>query len=69
MEQFGAYYFFEYAEGKHTLVLADAKSSQSPAPGLASGPYNPIDDAGRPEMRYLEAGGRSWFALRAPRLS
>ena len=33
MEQFGVYYFFEHADGKHTLVLADAKSSHSPGAG------------------------------------
>jgi type VI secretion system secreted protein VgrG len=54
MEQFGVYYFFEHADGKHTLVLADAKSSHSPAPGLASVNYNPIDDSGRREAQYLE---------------
>ncbi len=26
MEAYGIYYFFEHADGKHTLVLADAKS-------------------------------------------
>src|SRR5208283_1630215 len=54
MEQYGFYYFFEHADGKHTLVLADAKSSHAPAPGLATVNYNPLDDAGRQEMQYLE---------------
>ena len=34
MEQFGVYYFFEHADGKHTLVLADAKSSHKPVPAF-----------------------------------
>jgi type VI secretion system secreted protein VgrG len=54
MEAYGVYYFFEHADGKHTLVLADAKSSHQPVPGLSSVPYNPIADAGRREMQYLE---------------
>jgi len=54
MEQYGVYYFFEHSDGKHTLVLADAKSSHKPAPGLSSVAYNPVDNAGRREMQYLE---------------
>jgi type VI secretion system secreted protein VgrG len=55
MEEYGIYYFFEHSDGKHTLVLADGKSSHQPAPGLSSVVYNPIDDAGRREMQYLQA--------------
>jgi type VI secretion system secreted protein VgrG len=54
MEQFGIYYFFEHSDGKHTLVLADGKSSHQPAPGLSSVAYNPIDNAGRRETQYIE---------------
>ena len=54
MEEYGVYYFFEHSNDKHTLVLADGKSSHQPAPGLSSVPYNPADDAGRREMQYLE---------------
>jgi type VI secretion system secreted protein VgrG len=39
MEQHGVYYFFEYSKDKHTLVLADSKSSHKPAPGHASIPF------------------------------
>jgi type VI secretion system secreted protein VgrG len=53
MEEYGVYYFFEHADGKHTLVLADAKSSHNPAPGLSSVAYNPVDDAGRRAKQYL----------------
>ena len=38
MEQHGIYYFFKHEGGKHTLVLADSKSSHSAVPGLASVP-------------------------------
>jgi type VI secretion system secreted protein VgrG len=54
MEAYGVYYFFEHEDGKHTLVLADAKSSHHPVPGLSSLPYNPTADAGRREKQYLE---------------
>jgi type VI secretion system secreted protein VgrG len=54
MEEYGVYYFFEHSEDKHTLVLADAKSSHKPIPGLSSVPYNPLADAGRREKQYLE---------------
>lgn len=54
MEQYGVYYFFEHSEGKHTLVLADGKSSHQPAPGLASVMYNPIENAGRRAEQYVE---------------
>jgi type VI secretion system secreted protein VgrG len=33
MEQEGIYYFFKHENGKHTLVLADAKSAHKPWPG------------------------------------
>ncbi|WP_395665425.1 type VI secretion system Vgr family protein [Methylocella sp.] len=39
MERHGIYYFFEYSKDKHTLVLADAKSSHKPAPGLSKLPF------------------------------
>ena len=54
MEEYGIYYFFEHSDGKHTLVLADAKSSHQPVPGLSSVPYNPTADGGRREQQYLE---------------
>ncbi len=54
MEAYGVYYFFEHSDGKHTLVLADAKSSHKPVPGLSSLAYNPVADAGRREKQYLE---------------
>ncbi len=39
MEQHGIYYFFEHQKDKHTLVLADAKSSHKPVPGHAKMPF------------------------------
>src|SRR5271157_1114838 len=54
MEAYGVYYFFEHENDKHTLVLADGKSSHKPSPDLASVPYNPVDDGGRREQQYVE---------------
>ncbi len=45
MEEYGIYYFFEHTESKHTLVLADSKSSHGPIPGLSSAPYLPGSSA------------------------
>ena len=45
MEQHGIYYFFKQSGGKHTLVLADSKSSHSPVPELATIPYIPLTAA------------------------
>ncbi|MCV0426080.1 MAG: type VI secretion system tip protein VgrG, partial [Roseibium sp.] len=42
MEEFGISYFFEHKNGKHTMILADAKSSYSPIEGDATIPYIPI---------------------------
>src|SRR5215831_10241199 len=35
MEQYGIFYFFEHAEQKHTLVLANAPTVHQPCPGQA----------------------------------
>lgn len=36
MEQYGIYYFFEHTEDKHTLVMADSKSSHKRIPELGT---------------------------------
>jgi type VI secretion system secreted protein VgrG len=54
MEEYGVYYFFEHSDDKHTLVLADAKSSHNVVPGLSAVSYVPVVGAGRREMQYLE---------------
>ena len=59
MEEYGIYYFFEHSDGKHTLVLADAKSSHQPVPGLASvALHSDRRTRGRREMQYLETWSR-----------
>jgi len=54
MEQHGIYYFFKHSGGKHTLVLADSKSSHSPVPQHATIPYIPLagDDRRKEEHIY-----------------
>ncbi|WP_422376181.1 type VI secretion system Vgr family protein [Roseibium sp.] len=42
MEEFGISYFFEHEDGKHTMILADAKSSYSPITGDSTIPFIPI---------------------------
>ncbi|WP_157738684.1 type VI secretion system Vgr family protein [Labrenzia sp. VG12] len=42
MEEFGISYFFEHDDGKHTMILADAKSSYSPITGDSTIPFIPI---------------------------
>lgn len=39
-EEEGIFYFFEHADGKHTLVLADATSAHTACPGQATTRYN-----------------------------
>jgi type VI secretion system secreted protein VgrG len=39
LEHEGIYYFFEHADGKHTLILADSYSAHSAAPGYADIPF------------------------------
>jgi type VI secretion system secreted protein VgrG len=39
MEEEGIFYFFEHAEGKHTLVLADDGGAHAACPGLATARY------------------------------
>jgi type VI secretion system secreted protein VgrG len=41
MEKEGIYYYFKHEDGKHTLVLADSKSSHEPVPRHATIPFIP----------------------------
>src|SRR5579883_524837 len=58
MEQYGIYYFFEYSDGGHTLVLADQKASHKPIPDLQTVPFLPVAEGGRREAQHLEAWSR-----------
>jgi type VI secretion system secreted protein VgrG len=53
MEQHGIYYFFEHEGGKHTLVLADSKSSLQPVKDLASIPFIPLEGADRSKEQFI----------------
>jgi type VI secretion system secreted protein VgrG len=44
MEQYGIYYFFEHSDGKHTMALADSRSSHKAIPDLSKVPYIPLSD-------------------------
>ena len=72
MEEYGIYYFFEHSDGKHTLVLADGKSSHKPAPGPHRSNYNPVQrrrEAGDAISRDLVARApRAERRLRSRRL-
>src|SRR5882762_510618 len=39
MEHYGIYYFFEHADGKHTLVMADSRTSHKSIPDLPKLPF------------------------------
>lgn len=41
MEEFGIYYYFDHTKDKHTLILADAKSSHEPVPNGSVFPFLP----------------------------
>src|ERR1700681_413266 len=45
MEQYGIYYFFEHSDGKHTLVMADSRSSHKAVPDLPKVPFIPLTKA------------------------
>jgi type VI secretion system secreted protein VgrG len=45
MEQYGIYYFFEHSDGKHTLLLADSRSSHKAISDLAKVPFIPLTKA------------------------
>jgi type VI secretion system secreted protein VgrG len=53
MEQYGIYYFFTHADGKHTLVLADAYGAHAPFPGHAQIPFRPVTNIAVREQDYV----------------
>src|SRR4051812_14494150 len=50
MEQYGIYYYFEHTRDKHTLILADAKSSHS---SIGTIPFLPLIDKDRREREHI----------------
>jgi len=53
MEHFGIYYFFEPSEGKHTMVMADSRSSHKTIPDLPKVTFNPSAGAYQDEEQTL----------------
>ena len=53
MEEEGISYYFEHANGSHTLVLCDSISAYPTLPSHASIPYYPPDMAGIPTEEYV----------------
>jgi len=53
MELYGIYYFFEHTDGKHTLVLADTRSSHKAIPDLPKVPVLPRSKEDRREEQHL----------------
>jgi type VI secretion system secreted protein VgrG len=60
MEEYGIYYFFEHEDGKHTLMMADSRSSHKPNPDVPKLPYMPLADDQLAMDQYLGA----WIAER-----
>jgi type VI secretion system secreted protein VgrG len=53
MEEFGISYFFEHKDSKHTMILADSKSSYSPIKGDPTIPFIPLGgDSQRDEEHF-----------------
>ena len=60
MELYGIYYFFEHTEGKHTLVLADMRSSHKAVSDLPKVPFLPL---AKSQLR-AEPHLRDWISER-----
>ena len=61
MEQHGIYYFFKHEDGKHTLTLADSRSSLQPVKDLDSIPFLHQFVSERSEQQFVH----SWVSERA----
>jgi len=62
MEKWGIYYYFEHADGAHTLVAADQKACHHACPDLPTVKFISVDQAGRYEIQHLEDWSRGRVA-------
>ncbi|MDN3719134.1 type VI secretion system tip protein TssI/VgrG [Roseibium salinum] len=53
MEEFGISYCFEHQDGKHTMILADAKSSYTPITGNSTIPFIPLGGDSQRDEEHL----------------
>lgn len=53
LEHEGIMYFFEYGEGEHTLILADAMNKLKPAPGYATVKFRAEGEPMRRDQEYI----------------
>ena len=53
MEEFGLYFFYEHAAGKHTMVLADSHASHQTIGDLSEVPYRPVGGRYVAETQHL----------------
>jgi len=53
MEQHGIYYFFKHSSDKHTMHLANGKSSHEPVPGHATTPFIPLAGEDRRDREHI----------------
>ncbi len=53
MEQEGIYYYFTHDDGRHTMVLADSYSKQSPFPGYEEMHFVTSDKLKKPEQDHV----------------
>lgn len=53
MEQHGIYYFFTHTSDKHTMHLANGKSSHEPVPGHATTPFVPLSGDNQRDREHI----------------
>ncbi|MEQ9105937.1 MAG: type VI secretion system tip protein TssI/VgrG [Limnobacter sp.] len=67
LEQEGVYFYFEHAEGKHTLVLVDSSTSHAAFPGYDTLAYDPSIQGGRLTPEEMISGMTLKKSIEPPR--